>query len=112
MAVAVVVAFLTSACFANGSPPPTSSSPHHDDPFLTCVRQHETGGSYTVDSPDGLLHGAYQFLQSTWDGTAIHVGRSDLVGVDPHTKDPTTQDDMAWALYQWLGTAPWADSGC
>jgi len=111
LAAAVVVA----ALFAVGCFPSDSSgslSTHHNDPFLTCVRQHESGGNYRVDSPDGQYHGAYQFLQSTWDATANHVGAGDLVGVDPHTASPTTQDDMAWNLYQWQGTGPWAGSGC
>jgi hypothetical protein len=93
-----------------GKDPPPGS--HHDDPFLTCVRQRESGGRYTVDSPGGQYHGAYQFLQNTWDSSARHIGRTDLVGVDPHTASPATQDDMAWALYQWQGKQPWAGSGC
>jgi hypothetical protein len=111
---AAVVAFaacITTACFPKGSPP-GSVSPHHDDPFLTCVRQRESGGRYTVDSPDGVNHGAYQFAQGTWDDTAKHIGRTDLVGVDPHTTSPATQDEMAWALYQWQGKSPWAAVNC
>jgi hypothetical protein len=93
-------------------PPPGAVSPHHDDPFLTCVRQRESGNNYAVHSPDGQYHGAYQFHQATWDATARHVGRTDLVGMDPHTASPALQDDMAWALYQWQGAAPWAGVGC
>lgn len=112
-AVVAMAAFLTTGCFAKTSPSPSPSfGAHHDDPFLTCVRQRESGGRYTVDSPDGLNHGAYQFAQGTWDETAIHIGRADLVGVDPHTASPATQDDMAWALYQWQGASPWAAVGC
>ncbi len=87
-------------------------SPHHNDPFLTCVRGVESGGNYQAVSPDGLYRGAYQFLQSTWDATARHIGAPDLVGVDPRTAGATLQDDMAWALYQWQGSTPWAGSGC
>jgi hypothetical protein len=32
--------------------------------------------------------------------------------VDPHEASPTDQDDMAWALYQWQGSQPWAGVGC
>ena len=109
-AVVAVAAGVTTACFPV-KPGPSSSS-HHDDPFLTCVRQRESSGNYTAHSPDGRFHGAYQFLQSTWDDTAKHVGRHDLVGVAPHVPSPATQDDMAWALYQWQGPRPWAGSGC
>jgi len=112
----LAAAVVGAALFAAGCFPPASSggslSAHHDDPFLTCIRQRESGGNYQVDSPGGQYHGAYQFLQATWDATASHVGARDQVGVDPHTASPTLQDDMAWALYQWQGPGPWGDSGC
>lgn len=110
VAAAVAVVVVVAGCFPSGSS--GSFSTHHNDPFLTCVRQRESGGNYRVDSPGGQYHGAYQFLQSTWDATARHIGAFDRVGMDPHTASPTMQDDFAWALYQWQGKAPWAGSGC
>jgi len=110
----VVVAaalLLAAGCFPAGDGS-GSFSAHHSDPFLTCVRQQESGGNYGAVSPGGQYRGAYQFLQSTWDATARHIGASDQVGVDPSTASPTLQDDMAWALYQWQGTGPWAGAGC
>ncbi|HKA93065.1 MAG TPA: transglycosylase family protein [Acidimicrobiia bacterium] len=107
---AIAIAALVVGCFPAGSG--GSLSTHHNDPFLTCVRQRESGGNYRVDSPGGQYHGAYQFLQSTWDATARHIGAFDRVGMDPHTASPTMQDDFAWALYQWQGTRPWAGNGC
>lgn len=83
------------------------TSPHHDDPFLTCVRQRESGGNYSAVNPAGPYLGAYQFLQSTWNLTATHAGRTDLVGVPANTATPYDQDEMAWSLYQWQGMAPW-----
>ena len=80
---------------------------HHDDPFLVCTRSRESGGVYTVVSADGRYHGAYQFLPSTWDATAAHAGRRDLVGVLPSRASVADQDDVAWALYQWQGKGPW-----
>jgi hypothetical protein len=93
-------------------PPPSYSgtpgvSPHHDDPFLRCVRQRESGGNYSVVNPAGPYLGAYQFLQSTWNVTASHAGRSDLVGVPANVASAYDQDEMAWALYQWQGKGPW-----
>lgn len=82
-------------------------SPHHDDPFLACVRQRESGGNYGVVNPSGPYLGAYQFLQSTWNVTAAHAGRGDLVGLPPNLASPYDQDEMAWALYQWQGKGPW-----
>jgi muramidase (phage lysozyme) len=108
--VVLAVALFAGGCFASGSN--GSLSAHHNDPFLTCVRGVESGGNYQAVSPGGQYRGAYQFLQATWDATANHVGARDLVGVDPATASPTLQDDMAWNLYQWQGTGPWAGDGC
>jgi peptidoglycan hydrolase CwlO-like protein len=81
-------------------------SPHHDDPFLVCTRMRESNGRYDAVSPSGY-YGAYQFLPSTWDSTAVHAGRLDLVGELPSRASPFDQDETAWALYQWQGTGPW-----
>jgi hypothetical protein len=94
------------------TPPPNyvgtpGTSPHHDDPFLTCVRLRESGGNYSAVNPAGPYLGAYQFLQSTWNLTATHAGRTDLVGVPANTATPYDQDEIAWALYQWQGMGPW-----
>jgi hypothetical protein len=93
--------------------PPSSggTGSHHDDPFLSCVRQRESRGNYSVVNPSGPYYGAYQFLASTWNITARHAGRVDLVGVIPSTASPADQDDIAWSLYQWQGQGPWG-GGC
>lgn len=82
----------------------------HDHPFLACVRHRESRGDYSVVNPAGPWYGAYQFSQSTWNATAAHAGRYDLVGVVPSTASPADQDAMAWALYQWQGSRPWGGS--
>jgi len=89
------------------APPSRGTHPHHDDPFLSCTRARESRGIYSIVSASGLYHGAYQFLPSTWDATAAHAGRLDLVGVLPSRASAYDQDEMAWQLYQWQGTAPW-----
>ncbi len=94
----------------DNSPTP-GVSPHHDDPFLTCVRARESGGNYGAVNPSGPYLGAYQFLQSTWNVTASHAGRGDLVGLPPNLASAYDQDEMAWALYQWQGKGPWG-GGC
>ena len=93
-------------------PPPNyggtpGTSPHHDDPFLVCVRTRESGGNYSAVNPSGPYLGAYQFLQSTWNGAAAHAGRMDLVGVPANVATPYDQDEVAWSLYQWQGAGPW-----
>ena len=76
--------------------------------FLACVRQRESRGDYTAVNSSSGAGGAYQFLQSTWNTTANHIGRGDLVGIHPSNVDPATQDMMAVALYNWQGESPWA----
>ncbi len=96
-------------------PPPDYSGtpgthPHHDDPFLSCVRQRESGGNYGAVSSSGAYRGAYQFSQATWNATANHARRTELIGVPPNVASPYDQDDMAWTLYQWQGAGPWGGS--
>jgi prefoldin subunit 5 len=81
--------------------------PQHDDPFLVCTRNRESGGNYGAYNASGPYMGAYQFLQSTWNSTANGAGRPELIGVPPHTATQYDQDDMAWALYQRSGSGPW-----
>jgi cell division protein FtsB len=81
--------------------------PEHNNPFLVCTRGIESGGNYRAYNGSGPYLGAYQFLQSTWNSTANHAGRGELVGVDPRDASEYDQDDMAWTLYQWKGKAPW-----
>ncbi len=90
------------------SPPPSTGgvSPHHNDPFLVCTRARESSGDYSVISPDGY-YGAYQFARTTWNVTATHIGRLDLVGASPNGASEHDQDEMAWALYTWQGNSPW-----
>jgi hypothetical protein len=78
--------------------------------FLACVRQRESGGNYGVINPRGPWYGAYQFSASTWNVTAQHAGRMDLVGVIPSNASPADQDAMAAHLYQWQGSGPWGGS--
>ncbi len=90
------------------SAPPSGggASSHHNDPFLVCTRARESRGEYGVVSSSGY-YGAYQFLPSTWDITAIHAGRRALVGVLPSRASAVDQDELAWSLYQWQGKGPW-----
>jgi transglycosylase-like protein len=90
-----------------GYSPTPGSHPHHDDPFLVCTRQRESGGNYGAYNPSGPYMGAYQFSQATWDSTANHAGRPALIGVRPNTASVYDQDDMAWDLYTWQGKGPW-----
>jgi hypothetical protein len=95
-----------------GYAPTGGVSPHHDDPYLTCVRHYESSGNYQAYNAGGPAYGAYQFLQSTWNLTANHAGRGNLVGLDPRRASAFDQDEMAWVLYQWQGKRPWSVDPC
>jgi Transglycosylase-like domain len=90
-------------------PPPPPSTPAVHNGFLACTRAHESdsAGGYGAHSSNGLYHGAYQFLQSTWDNVARRSGRYDLVGANPAGAAPGDQDQMALNLYRWQGAGPW-----
>jgi hypothetical protein len=90
-----------------GYVPTPGVHPYHDDPWMVCTRGHESGGNYGAVNPAGPYLGAYQFLQSTWNSGANHMGRPELIGVPPHTASQYDQDDVAWAVYQWQGKGPW-----
>ncbi len=79
--------------------------------FLACVRHRESRGSYSAVNGSSGAAGAYQFLPSTWNNTARHAGRSDLVGVNPAAASPSDQDAMANHLVSWQGTRPWSGQG-
>lgn len=81
--------------------------PQHNHPWMVCTRDIESNGNYRAYNGSGPYLGAYQFLQGTWNSTANHAGRGELVGVDPRDASEYDQDDMAWTLFQWKGKAPW-----
>jgi hypothetical protein len=89
------------------APAHPSVSPHHNEPFLVCTRARESSGNYGAVSSSGMYYGAYQFLPTTWNVTAVHADRLDLVGVVPSHASPYDQDELAWALYLWQGNSPW-----
>ena len=90
-------------------PPPPGTNQHHNDPFLACVRQRESRGYYGAVNPSGY-YGAYQFAIRTWNATASHAGRPQLIGVRPDRASAWDQDELAWVLYQWQGKGPWGGS--
>jgi Transglycosylase-like domain len=87
--------------------PRAGEHPQHNDPWMVCTRRIESGGNYRAYNAGGPYYGAYQFTQSTWNSTANHAGRGELVGVDPRDASEYDQDDIAWTLYQWKGKGPW-----
>ncbi|MGH8977869.1 MAG: transglycosylase family protein [Acidimicrobiia bacterium] len=91
------------------APAPAAAGPSNvgQHPFLVCTRARESRGNYRAVNPSGTYRGAYQFSRSTWNSTARHAGRNDLVNVDPAAAAPADQDFLALHLYQWQGASPW-----
>lgn len=106
-AVTYVAPTTTTTAAPYVAPPPPPPTDGGAWAFLACVRQRESGGNYSVVSSNGQWHGAYQFAVSSWNATAQHAGRSDLVGVLPSQASPADQDAMALHLYNWQGKGPW-----
>lgn len=74
--------------------------------FLACVLKRESEGQYGVSDGSGN-YGGFQFSVGTWNSTAAHAGRGDLVGVNPADASPADQNAMAEHLLSWQGTDPW-----
>lgn len=110
------------------SPPPVAASPApytggiHAQPFLVCVRRHESDrsdvngdglydGGYQAQNPGSSAAGAYQFLTSTWNSVVNQMGHPEWGGVaSAYPED--VQDQVAWWTYTTQGPGPWAGSGC
>lgn len=75
----------------------------------------ESSGDSTALNPRDVngrtSHGLFQFQLATWNATAEHAGRPDLVGVDPRGVPASTQHAMAVHLAEGMGQGlrPW---GC
>jgi hypothetical protein len=72
--------------------------------ILACIRSFE--GDYGTATGNGHW-GAYQFVQSTWDGAAARAGYPQWVGRRASDAPPHVQDDVAWQLYTERGYQPW-----
>ena len=97
----VALAFAPAAAGAEAPAPSETKAG-----FLACVRKAESHDDYGAVNRHGY-YGAYQFDPRTWNHTAAHAGRQDLVGIRPDRASPADQDAMAEALLGWLGRTPW-----
>ena len=62
----------------------------------------ESGGVANIENPTSTASGLWQFLDTSWDWTAEHAGRWDLVGT--RAKDASVADQ--WAMAEHLRTMP------
>jgi murein DD-endopeptidase MepM/ murein hydrolase activator NlpD len=69
-AVLLVVLLAVPMLFAGGDPPPTCTTgdPASMTAILATIRELESGGNYQARASGSSASGAYQFLDSTWDG--------------------------------------------
>ena len=69
---------------------------------LARIRGCESGGRYNAQNPRSTASGAYQFLDSTWNGFGGYRRAMNA--------PPGVQDAAALALFQRAGTSPWSAS--
>lgn len=77
---AVLGVTLLPALLANGDPPPMALCGVSSGPIeveLRTIRTLESGGDYTARASGSSASGAYQFLDSTWDGYAGYLRAGD-----------------------------------
>lgn len=86
------------------SPPPPSGD---FAAFRDCTIQIESHGDYGAVSPDGVYRGAWQFIQSTFDGAVNRAGFGQYAGTDPAQAPSDIQDAAAAQLYSERGNQPW-----
>lgn len=63
-----------------------------------CIRQHESGGNYSINTGNGF-YGAYQFTQQTWNGLGLSG--------NPANASPAVQDAAAQKLQAQSGWGNW-----
>lgn len=73
--------------------------------LLSRIKACESGGSYTVVNPSSSASGAYQFLNSTWQGLPAAAGYASAASAPP-----AVQDLAARQLFAQAGSSPWAAS--
>jgi peptidoglycan hydrolase-like protein with peptidoglycan-binding domain len=71
--------------------------------ILAQIAECESGGDPTAVSPTGKYRGKYQFSQPTWESLG-GTGK-------PDEAEETVQDELALALYNERGLAPWPSCG-
>ena len=89
------------------------------NPFLTCVRHHESDrgpfphtAGYQAENPVSTASGAYQFLDSTWRNAAAMAGESSYGG-HAAWAPPDVQDRVAYHMAITLGQKyHWNGTGC
>lgn len=73
--------------------------------IAACIRKYESGGNYTAQNPSSTASGAYQFLDSTWQGVTGLPGRA-------MNYSPATQDAAFWKLWDnGRGASQWVTAG-
>jgi len=88
-------------------PKVTEPTQNHVAPggIAACIRKHESGGNYRALNPSSGASGAYQFLDSTWQGVTGLPGKA-------MNYSPAQQDAAFWKLWNnGAGANQWVTAG-
>ena len=72
---------------------------------LAAIKFCESSNNYKAQNPTSTASGAYQFLDTTWQGLSAAKGYSKA-----KYAPASVQDAAALELYNQAGTSPWAAS--
>jgi len=101
----VLAVALLPALMANGDPPSMTTCNAYGGPIpviLETIRTVESGGDYTAQARGSSASGAYQILDSTWDGFADYRRAADA---PPEVQDAKATEMVAAILSRHEGNA-------
>jgi len=80
-------------------------SPYPTDAMLYNLRMCESTDNYRINTGNSF-HGAYQYLQGTWNAVVAKMGLTNLIGVPVEEVSPLDQDEVT--RWWWNNSNPYS----